>query len=205
VAGAGDVNGDGFADVIIGAPGYSVSDIKYGRAYLYLGGGGNGRQINPKLLNYDLTRRISRLGRSDTNMFALFFRLWSPFGWGEIKPEIELQPFGTPLDGTDTTLFGIWLNPTTMTNKYLSTPENILYHWRVRIHYNPASLPYQSHGRWFSIPWSGWQEAYFRTGPSSTPSLEDIINYLLGKSHYQHDINADGKNDAADVVEYLIP
>ena len=36
MAGAGDVNGDGYADVIVGADGYS-SDT--GRAYVYHGGG----------------------------------------------------------------------------------------------------------------------------------------------------------------------
>lgn len=48
VASAGDVNGDGLSDVIIGAPGYSNGEIGEGRAYLYrgslagLGGSDNG-------------------------------------------------------------------------------------------------------------------------------------------------------------------
>jgi hypothetical protein len=37
VAGAGDVNGDGFADVIVGAPGLAIGDPEEGRAYLYTG------------------------------------------------------------------------------------------------------------------------------------------------------------------------
>ncbi|RMF13957.1 MAG: hypothetical protein D6761_10220, partial [Candidatus Dadabacteria bacterium] len=40
VASAGDVNGDGFADVIIGAQGYDGGQTDEGRAYLYLGGPG---------------------------------------------------------------------------------------------------------------------------------------------------------------------
>ena len=37
VAGAGDVNGDGYADVIVGAPGYSVGQDDEGRAFVYHG------------------------------------------------------------------------------------------------------------------------------------------------------------------------
>jgi FG-GAP repeat protein len=38
VASAGDVNGDGFADVVVGAPGYDFTQTGSGRAYLFLGG-----------------------------------------------------------------------------------------------------------------------------------------------------------------------
>jgi hypothetical protein len=38
VAAAGDVDGDGFADVVIGADGHDGAELDAGRAYLYLGG-----------------------------------------------------------------------------------------------------------------------------------------------------------------------
>jgi hypothetical protein len=38
VAGAGDVNGDGYGDVLVGARSFDTSIISEGRAYLYLGG-----------------------------------------------------------------------------------------------------------------------------------------------------------------------
>src|SRR5262249_53872017 len=37
VAGAGDVDRDGYADVIVGAPGYDHGEIDEGRAYVYSG------------------------------------------------------------------------------------------------------------------------------------------------------------------------
>jgi hypothetical protein len=38
VASAGDVNGDGYADVIVGAPGNDAGGVDAGRAYIYFGG-----------------------------------------------------------------------------------------------------------------------------------------------------------------------
>ena len=40
VAGAGDVNGDGFADVIVGAPYYDNGQVDEGAAFVYFGGAG---------------------------------------------------------------------------------------------------------------------------------------------------------------------
>ena len=40
VSGAGDVNGDGFVDVMVGAPGYSATEPFEGRVFLYLGSAG---------------------------------------------------------------------------------------------------------------------------------------------------------------------
>ncbi|MCF6235306.1 MAG: FG-GAP-like repeat-containing protein [Gammaproteobacteria bacterium] len=46
IASAGDVNGDGFADILIGAPGYDTADVDAGRVYLYLGSA-TGPSVSP--------------------------------------------------------------------------------------------------------------------------------------------------------------
>jgi len=42
VAASGDVNRDGYDDVVVGAPNYRVDKDLVGRAYLYLGEGSDG-------------------------------------------------------------------------------------------------------------------------------------------------------------------
>jgi hypothetical protein len=52
VAGAGDVNGDGYDDVLIGSPGYDLTasaTLDVGRVYLYLGSA-SGLDLSPSWL-----------------------------------------------------------------------------------------------------------------------------------------------------------
>ena len=58
VATAGDVNGDGYADVVVGAPGYS-SDT--GRAYVYLGGASGLATTAATTLTGEATNELLRL------------------------------------------------------------------------------------------------------------------------------------------------
>ena len=50
VSGAGDVNGDGYADVIVGAPNYDAGETDEGAAFVFLGGGGPGRTVRAQQL-----------------------------------------------------------------------------------------------------------------------------------------------------------
>lgn len=51
VASAGDINGDGFADVIVGAQKYLIDDERCGAAFVYLGGGGGLTSYPHKILS----------------------------------------------------------------------------------------------------------------------------------------------------------
>lgn len=50
VAGAGDVNGDGFSDVVVGAPKYSHGEVEEGAAFVYYGSGSGLSQSSVTIL-----------------------------------------------------------------------------------------------------------------------------------------------------------
>ena len=163
VAGAGDVDGDGFADLLIGAPGHS-SDT--GRAYIALGNGGGGRLVLAHQRRGDGSRVwVQPWGLSHTeDSFEVLLRGTDPMGRGKISFQVQACPPGVPfgdqactsqLDNTwrdvGTTNVGIPLRKT------LSGLANgTLYRWRARVLYAPYSVtaediippPNPAHGPW---------------------------------------------------------
>lgn len=53
VAFAGDVNGDGYSDVVVGAPDNDVAGLNSGRAYVYFGGTSGGLDISDEVFSSD--------------------------------------------------------------------------------------------------------------------------------------------------------
>jgi hypothetical protein len=162
---AGDVNGDGYADVIVGEPAYNNWD---GRASLYPGNGGYGVSVTPQQRRSDDGASIAQLGRSDGyNSFRLAALGRSPFGRGRVKLEWEVKPLGVPFNGLGTQRSAVWLDSGTagvaLSELVTGLSGDTLYHWRVRLLYHPASTPFAQHSRWFTPPWNGWQEADLRT------------------------------------------
>ena len=71
VAGAGDVNGDGYADVIVGAYRYDNGQADEGAALVYYGNGGDGLEVHPQQRRADDSVPIAHLGQATTNAFRL--------------------------------------------------------------------------------------------------------------------------------------
>ena len=171
VSTAGDVNGDGYADIVVGArrydlPGYADN----GQAYLYYGNGRAGVGMGAQARHVDNSSPIVQGGRSDlSNAFRLAVLGRTPFGRGKVKLEWEVKPRGTRFDGTSLQSSTAWLDSGTagvaLDELVSGLSANTAYHWRLRLRYHPATMPWQQYSRWITPPWNGWNEADFRTTP----------------------------------------
>jgi hypothetical protein len=101
VASAGDVNGDGFADVIIGSNEFTNPLLREGAAFLFLGNKTDGIDRLIRQSRVSLVRPIVAPCLSDEpDAFRLTATVRSPFGRTDVALEYEAAPLGTPLDGT---------------------------------------------------------------------------------------------------------
>jgi len=165
VASAGDVNGDGYADVVVGAPWYEESYNQEGEAFVYHGNGGEGLSLG--MFNYNSEGvRVAHLGKLDTDQFRLSTTNRNPFGRGDSAFEIETKPLRTGFDGENTWVpGGQWNNPelgigTSMISSQISSCNP--FHWRLRVLYRPSTTPFMPASRWMTIPWNGWNEMDLR-------------------------------------------
>jgi hypothetical protein len=162
VAGAGDVNGDGYADVIVGACYGSNGQSSEGLAYLYHGNDGAGLSLRPQQRRSDDAAPIVPGLRSHTpGAFRLAVLGRSPFGRGPVQLEWEVKPSNRFFDGTGTARSAEWTDSGTA-GAALGEPVSGLepgdYHWRARLLYRPSSSLFAQASRWFTVPWNGWHE-----------------------------------------------
>ncbi|MDO9043190.1 MAG: FG-GAP-like repeat-containing protein, partial [Desulfocapsaceae bacterium] len=161
VSTAGDVNGDGYSDVIVGAPFYDNGQASEGRAFVYLGNGGTGLRASTQQYEPGTIQHISAGGNSGVDgevRLSQFAR--SPFGRAKGKLVYEVKENGVPFSSSGTSITnsvmasgqqaaftdlgtGVALNEDI---SGLLTNKN--YKWRCRIEYNLASNPYQKYGPW---------------------------------------------------------
>ncbi len=180
VATAGDVNGDGYSDVIVGAYLYDNSETDEGRAYVYYGNDGPGLSLRPQQRRVTDTGPIDHLGLSDSpEGFRLALLGRSPYGRGRVKLEWEVKPLGTLFDGTATSVSSSWMDTgtagTALNELVSGLADDTLYHWRVRLRYDPVTVPFQQASRWLTMPRAGWQEAMLRTAASSAGSVDSLV------------------------------
>jgi K319L-like, PKD domain/FG-GAP repeat len=172
---AGDVNGDGYSDVIVGAYNYSNDQMNEGRVFVYYGNDSDGLHMITRQLRSDGSVPIAQLGMSDSrNTFQLSLIGRMPLGRGDVSMQWQVAPLGVPItstdvisgtsDWTDVMTAGVVITQN-ITGLTLGTP----YHWRVRLLYEPGNALGQPSGRWVTIPWNGWNETDLRTRVNQPP------------------------------------
>ena len=181
VSTAGDVNGDGYSDLIIGAPTYNDGQMDEGGAFVYLGNGGGGLPVRPRQLRSDTPLSpphggevgpipIAPLGRSNSaNQVRLQLTARSPLGRQPVGLQWQLAPLGTPftaataISGASPAWSDVLTTGVVLSQTVGGLTGGIVYRWRVRLLYRPGNRLGQTGGRWLYLPWNGPQEADFRT------------------------------------------
>jgi hypothetical protein len=173
VAMAGDVNGDGFSDVIVGAYHYDNGESDEGRALLYYGNNGPCRTTLLRQQRPDGVTPIAHLGRSDSQTeFRIRTILYSIYGRTRLQLEHEVKPLGTLFDGLDTVTGGyvdVGVGGELELDRLVGAlSADTPYHWRARAKYDLTKTPFQRNGPWMHVPVNGWNETDLRTAGATT-------------------------------------
>ncbi len=160
VSSAGDVNGDGYSDLIFGGSAFSNGQQSEGAAYVFYGGSNqsgsrsNLRQYKP------LTSAIVSSGMNSGTDGSIQFRQFgrSPFGKSSGRIVFDIQPNGVPFQGsiisnstaftTASSYLNFGLTGTDVSKDVSSLNKNKLYKWRSRVQYSMTSFPFQKFGPW---------------------------------------------------------
>jgi hypothetical protein len=174
VASAGDVNGDGFSDVIIGAPRYDHVQTDEGEVLVFYGNQGLGLPRLPLQARADDTALISLLGSSESSSaFRVRALGRSAGGRAKVRLQREVKPLGTPFDGTgvvtgnrvDTGIPGFGGSAVTISQLASELSAGTPYHWRLRI---LTDSPFFPASPWFTLSGNGAAESDIRTAPGTT-------------------------------------
>lgn len=179
VAGGGDVNGDGYSDVVIGAPSDDAGHVgaDRGRVFFYYGNERPGIIVSPRQLRASESVDISPLGLAYNQNARIGMRLRNPFGRSMVTLEYQMLPLGTtfnplfsPIQRSSTWWNSTLLGSTRYITLNLDTPDSWgPWMWRIRTRYPISSSPFQSHGPWFSPSANGLTEMDFRSTALAAP------------------------------------
>jgi hypothetical protein len=175
---AGDVNGDGYSEVIVGAYQFDNGEPNEGRAFVFYGNGGAGLDRIARQVRTDDAAPIALLGRSDSeSAFRLKALGRTPAGRGGVRLQFEVKPFGIPFDGNGLVMgpesdtgapagFGSAVPLTELANGLI--PQT-LYHWRLRV---ITDSPFFPRSPWLWLPGNASTEADLRTEEPTTAVSE---------------------------------
>ncbi|HEX6885985.1 MAG TPA: FG-GAP-like repeat-containing protein, partial [Planctomycetota bacterium] len=188
IAGAGDVDGDGTGDAIVGAMQYSNGDSDEGAAFVHLGNEGRGGRVRgvqqvqvlggaPVALLGSAQALTGITLRATLSSRPLGFEWASPLP-AVARLEWELEPsLGGSFDGADTCAgparpaAGV---PLLLEEPLGVLPSGVPLRWRVRVRMGNPMLPATP---WLSLPGNGRSETKLRTRAfraQSAASPEDL-------------------------------
>jgi len=103
VSSAGDINGDGYSDIVVGAHLYTNGQTSEGVAFLYYGNNGASLRSNLRIYNTDLTTPITRSNYNNPNLFGAGHYAKSPIGRMKGRLNWEVKANGQPFSGNPIT------------------------------------------------------------------------------------------------------
>lgn len=182
VSTAGDINGDGYGDILVGVPNFSNGQTNEGSCFVYYGNNSNKNlQNNLRLYNSNLTTIInqSQKAKNDfgTGLYAKSFLgggkgklVWEtkPKGQGFSKGSNNVITNSTASSGMQNTYASLGLKGSELKN--VIAKQGASTKVRVRMKYDPAlALTGQLYGPWRYVP------AYL-TGNSTAPAPENVLS-----------------------------
>jgi MYXO-CTERM domain-containing protein len=169
VAPAGDVNGDGYGDVIVGAHVFASGQTDEGRAFVYLGNGQDGTQgvaLAPQARQRSVVTPVAPGGllRASPTAFdvgLLTARL--PVGRARVRLQGEVKPLGVPFNGLGLIRSPGWVDTGTTGAlaqlTFSSLAPGTGYHWRARLLADPSQGASTAASRWLVGGLSGQPNA----------------------------------------------
>ncbi len=166
---AGDTNGDGYSDVIVGARNYGNDQGREGRAFVYYGNQGDGLDRIPRQALASGTAPIDLLGRSDV---STSFRLRgvgrNPGGRGRVRMQGEVKRLGVAFDGSglvegssqDTGAPGFSGSSVGLDEIVAGLEPGRHYHWRMRL---ATDSPFFPRSPWLALAYNNRTESDLRT------------------------------------------
>ncbi|MBN2383044.1 FG-GAP repeat protein [bacterium] len=187
VASAGDVNGDGYSDVIAGAYGYDHGTFDEGAAFLYYGNKGAGVATPLVQMRSDLFTPISLLGAASYNEFIIHQLVRTPFGRGYAKLQwqalplseaFSLNPIEISATWLDTDVMGIEVDQLVSLDSEISGP----WKWRARVTYDPVMAFPQMFGPWRTMAGNNVTETDLLNGIDCTEPVFDGVQSVADES-----------------------
>jgi hypothetical protein len=192
VSGAGDVNGDGFSDVIVGAYRYDSGQTDEGAVFVFLGNTRPGRGVAAQQSRGDLSAVPVQPwgGAGTTDAFAASLTATHPEGRGRVKLEVDYCPPGVPFGdvscGSHSSATWTEVTPPSaqvrLTEQITGLTTDTLYRWRARVLYAHSSVTQPGisapqsprHGPWRRLA-AQWGQGDVRTVPEPGGALMLLV------------------------------